>query len=219
MDKGRFEEIRRLRDEYESALDEAEARRADYHLAIQRLHRSGMPLREIAEGLGISHQRVHQIVSGESPKKRSRAARATLAASVVMVVGAGGFFTVQLVGRGGRVETAGSPTPAGRQGDVLDCQLGANSIAVDATPLPSSPASERIAALGELGPPSTPTSIVVLVPATGEVVAVAGGPNLVNRDGGPDLIVRVSCVASRSHGSLRLEDRLQGDPNAGVPRR
>jgi hypothetical protein len=37
--------------------------RADYHTAIRRLHLGGAPLREIAEALSLSHQRVQQVVS------------------------------------------------------------------------------------------------------------------------------------------------------------
>jgi hypothetical protein len=48
-------------------LAEAERRvlttRADYHTAIRRLHLAGAPLREIAEALSLSHQRVQQIVN------------------------------------------------------------------------------------------------------------------------------------------------------------
>jgi ribosomal protein L37AE/L43A len=40
----------------------AERARADYHHAIRRLHAAGGSLREIAEVLRLSHQRVHQIV-------------------------------------------------------------------------------------------------------------------------------------------------------------
>jgi ClpX C4-type zinc finger protein len=36
--------------------------RADYHHAVRRLHLAGAPLRDVAEALGISHQRVQQIV-------------------------------------------------------------------------------------------------------------------------------------------------------------
>lgn len=36
--------------------------RADYHTAIRRLHLAGTPLREIAQTLSLSHQRVQQIV-------------------------------------------------------------------------------------------------------------------------------------------------------------
>ncbi len=40
----------------------AEVARVDYHDTIRRLHAAGGSLREIAEALGLSHQRVHQIV-------------------------------------------------------------------------------------------------------------------------------------------------------------
>jgi hypothetical protein len=36
--------------------------RAEYHAAVRRLHLAGGSLREIAEALGMSHQRVQQIV-------------------------------------------------------------------------------------------------------------------------------------------------------------
>src|SRR5262245_25148648 len=38
--------------------------RADYHTAIRRLHLSGGSFRELAQALGLSHQRIHQIVEG-----------------------------------------------------------------------------------------------------------------------------------------------------------
>ena len=38
--------------------------RVDYHAAIKKLHAEGGSLREIAEALDLSHQRVHQIVDG-----------------------------------------------------------------------------------------------------------------------------------------------------------
>lgn len=38
--------------------------RADYHTMVRRLHLSGGSLREIATALGLSHQRVQQIVDG-----------------------------------------------------------------------------------------------------------------------------------------------------------
>jgi hypothetical protein len=49
-------------------LEEAERRslltRGDYHAAVRRLHLAGASLREIAEALSLSHQRVQQIVNG-----------------------------------------------------------------------------------------------------------------------------------------------------------
>jgi hypothetical protein len=38
--------------------------KADFHHAVRRLQLSGGSLREIADALGLSHQRVHQIVEG-----------------------------------------------------------------------------------------------------------------------------------------------------------
>jgi transcriptional regulator with XRE-family HTH domain len=84
----RVDEARRLREEYEAALDEAEAKRSDYHRAVLKLNRSGMPLREIAEALGISHQRVHQIVTGErTPRSKRKLAMGGAALSIVLVLG------------------------------------------------------------------------------------------------------------------------------------
>ncbi len=48
----------------EEAERQALVARGDYHTAIRRLHLGGGSLREIADALGISHQRVQQIVSG-----------------------------------------------------------------------------------------------------------------------------------------------------------
>src|SRR5262245_21350995 len=49
-------------------LAEAERRvlttKADYHTAVRRLHLAGATLREVAEALSLSHQRVQQIVNG-----------------------------------------------------------------------------------------------------------------------------------------------------------
>jgi hypothetical protein len=47
----------------EGAEREALLARADYHTAIRRLHLAGGSLREVAEALSLSYQRVQQIVS------------------------------------------------------------------------------------------------------------------------------------------------------------
>src|SRR5438876_8017168 len=103
-----IEEIRRLRDEYESTLDEAEARRSAYHQAIRKLYMSGVPLREIAEQIGVSHQRVHQIV-GEEPPDRKRKRRAVGAVGVLALLVAGALSWT-LIGHGGQSRTKWSAT-------------------------------------------------------------------------------------------------------------
>jgi hypothetical protein len=51
-----------------SLLAEAERKgqlaRAEYHTSVRRLHLAGASLREVAQALGVSHQRVQQIVEG-----------------------------------------------------------------------------------------------------------------------------------------------------------
>lgn len=45
-----------------AAQDQADISKAVYHHTVLRLHRAGGSMREIAEALKMSHQRVHQIV-------------------------------------------------------------------------------------------------------------------------------------------------------------
>jgi hypothetical protein len=45
-----------------AAQDRADVAKAVYHHSVLRLHRAGGSMREIAEALKMSHQRVHQIV-------------------------------------------------------------------------------------------------------------------------------------------------------------
>lgn len=57
-------------EELEKALDLA---RANYHTSVRRLYEAGASLRELATGLGVSHQRVHQIVEAATPtRERAR---------------------------------------------------------------------------------------------------------------------------------------------------
>jgi len=87
-----------MRDEYETALDGAARLRDDYHREIIKLHRSGVSLREIAEVLGISHQRVHQIVSppDQATAPRRKATSAIVASALILsVLAAGVVFLVQ----------------------------------------------------------------------------------------------------------------------------
>jgi hypothetical protein len=42
--------------------DQLEGAKAEYRQTVRRLHLAGASMREVAEALGISHQRVHQII-------------------------------------------------------------------------------------------------------------------------------------------------------------
>jgi hypothetical protein len=64
LDGELLEKARTAREAFDEAERQALLSRADYHTAIRRLHLAGGPLREIAETLSLSHQRVQQIVSG-----------------------------------------------------------------------------------------------------------------------------------------------------------
>ena len=72
LDPATLREARDSRDRMLEAQHELERARADYGHAIRRLHAEGGSLREIAENLGLSHQRIHQIVEGD---ERSAARR------------------------------------------------------------------------------------------------------------------------------------------------
>ena len=90
LEDGILREAREARDRLIAAQRDVDAARADYHHAIRRLCAAGGSLREIAEELGLSHQRVHQIVDEAPPlavtRKRllgSRPARFTRDARAV----------------------------------------------------------------------------------------------------------------------------------------
>jgi ATP-dependent Clp protease ATP-binding subunit ClpA len=68
LDPTALREARESRDKMLDAQHTLESARADYSHAIRRLHAEGGSLREIAESLGVSHQRVHQIVEGDEGK-------------------------------------------------------------------------------------------------------------------------------------------------------
>jgi len=66
LDDAILGEAKQARDRLIAAQHAVDDARADYHHAVRRLHAAGASMREIAEALGISHQRVHQIVDEES---------------------------------------------------------------------------------------------------------------------------------------------------------
>ena len=77
LDPTTLREARDSRDRMLEAQHELERARADYAHAIRKLHAEGGSLREISESLGLSHQRVHQIVEGDEgrPGRKGRQRR------------------------------------------------------------------------------------------------------------------------------------------------
>jgi hypothetical protein len=63
------------RDKLAALEEEAERGRLAYYQAVRRLHASGATMRDIAVALGLSHQRVHQIVNGGGRMDRAMPAR------------------------------------------------------------------------------------------------------------------------------------------------
>ena len=61
LDPELVREAERAKEQLAVSQHAAERAKVDYHQAIRRLHTAGGSLREIAEALGLSHQRVHQI--------------------------------------------------------------------------------------------------------------------------------------------------------------
>jgi ClpX C4-type zinc finger len=70
MDEALLSEARRAQERLINAERGAEVARADFHRAVRRLHLHGASLRELAVTLGLSHQRVHQIVEEAGGSRR-----------------------------------------------------------------------------------------------------------------------------------------------------
>ncbi len=52
-----------------------EAAKAEYRRAVRRLHLAGASMREVAEALGVSHQRIHQIIEDSGVRRWRRRRR------------------------------------------------------------------------------------------------------------------------------------------------
>jgi transposase-like protein len=64
LDESLLKKARAESERLSEAERQAVVARAEYHTAVRRLHLAGGSLREIAEALGLSHQRVQQMVDG-----------------------------------------------------------------------------------------------------------------------------------------------------------
>jgi hypothetical protein len=63
-------EARQAQERLIDAERDVEVARAEFHRAVRRLHLRGTSLRELAAKLGLSHQRVHQIVEEDGGSRR-----------------------------------------------------------------------------------------------------------------------------------------------------
>lgn len=70
MDEKLLAEARRAQERMIDAERDAEVAQAEFHRAVRRLHLNGSSLRELAAALGLSHQRVHQIVESAGGSRR-----------------------------------------------------------------------------------------------------------------------------------------------------
>jgi ClpX C4-type zinc finger protein len=70
MDETLMAEARQAQERLIDAERDADVARAEFHRAVRRLHLHGASLRELASGLGLSHQRVHQIVEAAGGSRR-----------------------------------------------------------------------------------------------------------------------------------------------------
>lgn len=75
LDQTLLREAKQARDRLLGLQHEAELAQVDYQHTIRRLHGAGGSLREIADGLGLSYQRVHQIVDVATGKGAVRECR------------------------------------------------------------------------------------------------------------------------------------------------
>jgi hypothetical protein len=72
LDPELVREAARAKEQLAVAQHAAYRAKGDYHQAIRRLHAAGGSLREIAEALRMSHQRVHQIIDEAAEPTRRR---------------------------------------------------------------------------------------------------------------------------------------------------
>ena len=70
MDEALLAEARQAQERLIDAERDADVFRAEFHRAVRRLHLHGASLRELASSLGLSHQRVHQIVESAGGSRR-----------------------------------------------------------------------------------------------------------------------------------------------------
>lgn len=130
LDDGLLSQARAAEARVIDAEHEAEVARADFHRAVRRLQLAGASLREIADALGLSHQRVHQIVESAGGSRRWRSRRPAAQQpgpctfcgrdrkhTKVLIAGPGVFICDRCINRADQV--AGAGTTAAEPGSEL----------------------------------------------------------------------------------------------------
>lgn len=84
-----LDSIKRSRSEFESLQDEVEEAKNRYYDDVRALHESGMSIRDIAAHVGVSHQRVHQILGKERRRRGRNISRGLGAAGIVVAIAIG----------------------------------------------------------------------------------------------------------------------------------
>jgi hypothetical protein len=77
MNEDLLAEARQAQERLIDAERDAAVARAEFYCSVRRLHLHGSSLRELAASLGLSHQRVHQIVEEAGGSRRWLRARAS----------------------------------------------------------------------------------------------------------------------------------------------
>ncbi len=110
-----IQEVKEARAEFEARLDDVDVAKERYYETVRRLYDQGMPLREIAETIGVSHQRVHQIV-GEKPQrgkaKRALAKHARAGSAALVIVALAASWIASSVNAQPRQEAIAELKPA-----------------------------------------------------------------------------------------------------------
>jgi hypothetical protein len=119
LDADRLRDALAARDQLIEAEHAAERARADFHAAVRRLRAAGGSLREMADALQLSHQRVHQIVEEPAPqterrwRRRRSAGKDLLCCSFCgrskrsvakLIAGPGVYICDECVARAGRLD-------------------------------------------------------------------------------------------------------------------
>jgi hypothetical protein len=84
-----LDDIKRSRSRFEALQDHVEEAKERYYEDVRALHADGMSVRDIADHVGVSHQRVHQILGMGKARRDSKLAKRLGAAGIIFALGLG----------------------------------------------------------------------------------------------------------------------------------